>query len=99
MLAIPDRYRTYVYAVYATVGLILGSVAVGYSAAQMGQPVWLIVALAVYAYIGGSIGYTAATHVPAAPDAQLRALRTEVRVENHYPYVGEHRDSADRIEP
>ena len=68
MLAIPSRYRTTVYAVYATLGVSAGSVQVAYAAAEAGQPTWLTVALAVYAYVGGAIGYTAATHVPSAPD-------------------------------
>ena len=68
MLTIPTRYRTTVYAVYATLGLGVGSTQVAYAAAEAGQPVWLTVTLAVYAYVGGGIGYTAATHVPAAPD-------------------------------
>lgn len=67
MLAIPDRHRTLVYSVYAVVGLVVGSIQVAYAAAEAGQPVWLTVALAVYAYVGGAIGYVAATHVPAAP--------------------------------
>ena len=80
MLAIPSRYRTTVYAVYATLGVLVGSVQVAYAAAEAGQPTWLTVALAVYAYVGGAIGYTAATHVPSAPDVAAD------------PYVGEHRE-------
>lgn len=84
MLAIPDRYRTYVYAVYATLGVVIGSIQVGYAAAEAGQPVWLTVALAVFAYVGGAIGYTAATHTPRQP----RLTVTRVT-----------RDTADRLDP
>lgn len=92
MLAIPDRYRTYAYFIFAALGVAIGSVQVGYAAAEAGQPVWLTVALAVFAYVGGAIGFTAGTHVPAAPDAQLSALAAHARVQGHHTYVGEHRD-------
>jgi len=47
--------------------VVIGSIQVGYAAAEAGQPVWLTVALAVFAYVGGAIGYTAATHTPRQP--------------------------------
>lgn len=69
-LAIPAAYRVYVYVVYGIIGLLIGSTQVGYAAAEQGQPTWLVVALAVYAYVGGAIGYTAATHTPTTDAAE-----------------------------
>lgn len=59
-----DRARAVVYAAYAIIGVILGATQVGYAAAEVGQPVWLTVTLAVFAFLGGAIGYTAVTHTP-----------------------------------
>lgn len=56
---IPAAYRKRVYAVYAIVGVILGAVQVGFGAAEASTPVWLTVALAVYAFVGGAVGATA----------------------------------------
>jgi hypothetical protein len=44
-------------------GLTLGAAQTGYAAAQAGQPVWLNVALSVYAFLGAGIGYTAQANV------------------------------------
>jgi hypothetical protein len=38
---------------------------VGYSAAELGQPVWLTVTLAVLAYVGIAVGFLAAGNTPA----------------------------------
>ena len=71
---IPAAKRRIVYAVYAGIGVTLGAVQVGFAAADSAQPVALTVCLAVYAFLGGPIGYTAvsntdtATGRHAAPD-------------------------------
>jgi len=59
--------RKRLYVVYAVVGLVLGSTQVGFSAAEAGQPVWLTVALAVYAYVGVAFGFAAQSKVDARP--------------------------------
>lgn len=74
---IPATARAYVYGVYAAVGVVIGSVQVAYAAAESGQPVWLTVALAVYAYVGGAIGYTAATHTPQSDVEYVGRRRDE----------------------
>lgn len=66
---ISGRTRLIAYMVFAVIGLALGSIQVGYAAAEAGQPVWLTVALAVYAYLGVGFGYTAGTHVPKDQEA------------------------------
>jgi hypothetical protein len=58
--------RARLYAVYAVAGLVIGSVQVGYSAvADRGVevPAGIQVALAVYAYLGIALGFTAASNV------------------------------------
>ena len=58
--------RARLYAAYAVVGLVIGSVQAGYSAvADRGVeiPAGIQVALAVYAYLGIALGFTAASNV------------------------------------
>lgn len=57
----PKRARLTLYAVYGGLGIVVGAVQVGYAAAEAGQPTWLTVTLAVYAFLGGAFGYTATT--------------------------------------
>lgn len=59
--------RSKVYAVYAVLGLVLGATQVGFAAAESGQPVWLTVALAVYAFVGGALGFVAQANTPSEP--------------------------------
>lgn len=59
----PDARRR-VYATFWLVGLGLGGTQVWYAAAESGQPTWLTVALAVYAFLGAGVGYTAQANVP-----------------------------------
>ncbi len=56
-----DRKKA--YAGFASLGVLLGAVQVGFAAAEAAQPVWLTVALAVYAFLGGAIGATANANV------------------------------------
>ena len=67
-LAIPTKWRTVVYIVFGLLGVALGAAVVGFATAEVDQPVWLKVAQAVLNFVGAAVGYTAATHVPAAPD-------------------------------
>jgi hypothetical protein len=61
---IPSTWRKAIYAGYAIIGVIIGAIQVGFAAAELGQPVWLTVTLAVYAFVGGAVGLTASTHTP-----------------------------------
>lgn len=63
---IPESARAVVYTAYAFLGVVLGSVVVAFAAAGADQPLWLIVTLAVYTYLGGVFGVTATSNVPAA---------------------------------
>ena len=56
-----DRKKA--YAAFAALGILLGAAQVGYGAAGAGQPEWLTVTLAIYAFIGGAFGLTANANV------------------------------------
>lgn len=58
-LADHPKARKTAYYIAFIVGLALGCVQVGYGAAEAGQPTWLTVALAVYAFLGAGLGLTA----------------------------------------
>lgn len=58
------KARKIIYAVYAVAGLVLGATQVGVLSVGGPQPVWLTVALAVFAYVGTAIGATAGANVP-----------------------------------
>lgn len=61
--------RKLIYALYSTVGLLLGGVQAGLGAVEVGSPDWLKAALAVYAFFGTAIGATAASNVQLRPAA------------------------------
>ena len=54
--------RRIVYVVYAAVGLVLGSIQVWFGAVDSATPTWMKGVLAVFAYVGGAIGVTAASN-------------------------------------
>src|SRR5699024_11728660 len=56
--------RTTAYYVYGPIGAAIGAMQVGYSAAELGQPTWLTVALAVFSFIGAAVGITAGQNTP-----------------------------------
>jgi hypothetical protein len=64
---LPAGARKPLYAAYGFLGLGLGATQVAYSAADAGQPVWLTVSLAVFAFVGTGFGFTAAANVGTAP--------------------------------
>lgn len=60
-----ESKRRIVYIAYAVIGVALGATQTGFSAAEVGAPLWLVVASAVYLYIGGAFGIVAASNVGA----------------------------------
>lgn len=68
---VTGKTRKVTYTAYALIGLILGATQVGFSAAEVGQPIALTVALAVFAFVGTALGFTAAGNVPGDDDAGL----------------------------
>lgn len=61
---LPATYRKIAYLIYGLVGVGIGATQVGFVAANTDQPTWLTVALAVFAYIGIALGFTAAANTP-----------------------------------
>lgn len=59
----PSIRKTFYY-VYGLLGIVIGATQVGYSAAELGQPVWLTVSLAVFAFVGTAFGVTAGANTP-----------------------------------
>lgn len=72
---IPAAARKKVYAVVALVGFALGGIQVGYSAAEVGQPVWLVVAFAVYGFVAAGTGAAAAGNTPPKVTAPVQYER------------------------
>lgn len=61
--------RKTAYTIAAVVGVLLGAVQVGFASAEAGQPTWLTVALAVYAFGAGALGFTTArANTPPSDD-------------------------------
>ena len=56
---VPPSLRRPIYAAYALIGFIIGTIQVAFSAAEISQPVWMVVVWAVYGYAGTAIGATA----------------------------------------
>ena len=51
-----ETARRIIYSVYVVVAFVIACIQVGYSAAQVANPIWLTVALAVVAYAALPIG-------------------------------------------
>ena len=62
---LPAHVRKYVYVVFALIGVALGAIEVWYATAGVGGPEWTAPALAVYAFVGGALGLTAASNTPS----------------------------------
>lgn len=60
------RVRQIAYIVFAILGIAIGATQIAFAAAALTAPVWLAVTVAVYAFVGGQMGFTAADRVPAS---------------------------------
>lgn len=79
--------RKRLYAVYASIGTVLGAIEVAFLALpDESTPLWLRVAIAVYLFIGGAFGFGARSKVDASPVEVTSA--TEVVIA---PGTGRHR--------
>lgn len=58
--------RKVVYSSYIVLLVIAGAIQVAYAAIQLGQPVWLVAALAVLAYLGIPVGGLALVNSPSS---------------------------------
>ena len=67
---LPPKVRKIAYSIYALLGVGIGATQVGFAAAEAGQPVWLTVSLAVFAFLGGAFGFVAGNNTsPEYPDS------------------------------
>jgi hypothetical protein len=70
---IPAKFRRPIYGVFAFIGLGLGATQVGFAAAQIGQPQWMTIALAVYPFVAAGVGFTAQANTPTADEPKHAA--------------------------
>jgi protein-S-isoprenylcysteine O-methyltransferase Ste14 len=66
--ALPAKVRQIIYVAFAVAGVGVGATQVGYASANIDQPTWLNVTLAVFAFLGTALGITAASNI-RKPDA------------------------------
>jgi hypothetical protein len=87
---LPAKVRRIAYAAYAGVGLAIGATQVGFIAADVSQPTWLNVTLAVTVFLGTGLGLTAAsnTSASAAEEATGLAAGNDYTLE---PYIPRHK--------
>jgi peptidoglycan/LPS O-acetylase OafA/YrhL len=69
-IASPAR-RQAAYLVYTVLALISGALQVAYSSGGWPQPVWLTVSIAVLSFLGGALGFTAASNVKPDVPAEV----------------------------
>lgn len=63
LTSIPANARKIIYLVFSLIGLVLGAFQVWSTTPDHGAPSWLTGALAVYAFLGGALGFTARANV------------------------------------
>lgn len=86
--------RKNIYRGFGVVGLSLGATQVGYSAAEAGQPVWLTVALAVFGFVAGAVGYTAQSNTDV-PDYEWSGADVDPGVDDVPPGYENDNDPED----
>lgn len=64
---LPPKVREVLYALYAVLTLVAGSLDVAFGDAD---PVWLSTGIKVLLYVGGALGLTAAANTPALVEAK-----------------------------
>ena len=93
---LPAAVRRIVYGVFSAGSLALGGTEVGYSAADATKPVWLVVAMAVWGFIGLSTGLLALSNTADVPIAGAEAEVVESVEQKSSPTVSA---SGDPTEP
>ena len=64
---IPAAWRKPIYGAFAVAGVIIGAIQVGFSAAEVGNPLWLNITLAVFPFLAGAVGFTASANTNNEP--------------------------------
>ena len=64
---IPAAWRKPIYGAFAVLGVVIGAIQVGFSAAEVGNPLWLNITLAVFPFLAGAVGFTASANTNNEP--------------------------------
>ena len=64
---IPAAWRKPIYGAFAVAGVVIGAIQVGFSAAEVGNPLWLNITLAVFPFLAGAVGFTASANTNNEP--------------------------------
>lgn len=59
---IPASWRKPIYGAFAVAGVVIGAIQVGIAATGDANPEWLAVALAVFPFVAGAVGFTASAN-------------------------------------
>lgn len=62
--------RKPIYQVFAAIGILLGALQVGFGYGESGQPLWLNIAMGVYAFLAG-VGFTVSQANTVKPTATI----------------------------
>ena len=72
---IPAEWRKPIYAIYAVLGVVLGAIQIALDP----DPSWLMTTMAVYAFVGGAIGFVASANtIPTKTESE-----TETEAEDY----------------
>lgn len=63
----PEARRA-LYVIQFVLGLALGATQVGYASADVGQPTWLTITIAVFTFLCAGLGFTAQANVDPNED-------------------------------
>ena len=64
---IPAAWRKPIYGAFAVAGVVIGAIQVGFAAAEVGNPLWLNITLAVFPFLAGAVGFTASANTNNEP--------------------------------
>ena len=64
---IPAAWRKPIYGAFAVAGVVIGAIQVGFAAAEVGNPLWLNITLAVFPFVAGAVGFTASANTNNEP--------------------------------
>lgn len=67
---IPAAWRKPIYGAFAIIGVLIGAFQVGIAAVGGTDPEWLTVTLAVFPFLAGAIGFTAAANTDSSVDGE-----------------------------
>lgn len=87
VITLPPKVRVWVYLITALAGVVLTAASAGYAAYGQGQPVWMVVAWAVYGSLSAAVNTMASSRVPETDHEPRRALEEAPPVNADPPLV------------